>query len=356
MESSIKLTSEEFRFLTWARPQLTRMTMQPESLQKHCPLDNGRLEARSTAQSSDTSASTGVGDLDGLPLEIIQLILAMLDLQVLTYFRGVSWQARRLVDSFLPYDAIIRYSPDALRALLSTHMATHFTAQDIFRALRTEACFGCKEFGPFLDLFTGYRYCLNCVMFSDALLCITASSAKRKFHLTSKTMRLLPTLLSIPGQYTESEREYRVRRPLVRLASATSAASIQRQHSNGSQNGLPQEQLACPRISLRSFHRLDRKGQNPYRFMSLIRIPCLDQRTKSLEWGVSCQSCRLGPRHRDRGYHNWNTVYSTAGYLEHFQNCQLSRKASLVVPEYFNPDDQHASNTRFLAYLSNSSL
>jgi hypothetical protein len=41
---------------------------------------------------------------------------------------------------------------------------------------------------------------------------------------------------------------------------------------------------------------------------------------------VSCQACRLGPRDTRRGYCDWNTVYSTPGYMEHFQKCEMSQR------------------------------
>lgn len=64
------------------------MTIQPEPLQRNCPLDNGRLQP-STARVS-ASPST-VGSLECIPLEIMHMILNLLDLQSLTDIRAVSW-------------------------------------------------------------------------------------------------------------------------------------------------------------------------------------------------------------------------------------------------------------------------
>jgi hypothetical protein len=257
-------------------------------------------------------------------------------LQSLTDFRVISWRARALVNSFQPYSKIAHYSPDALRALLSTRMAIYFTAQDIFDALCTQKCFGCGEFGPFLDLFTSYRQCITCVANSDSLFSITAFSAKRKFDLSSETLQALPTLLSLPGRYTESERPCGRRLSLVRMVSA--GATMPKQNHDLS-DSLPS---------------LDSHGQNPNRFMSMIRFPALNMDTGKLDWGVSCQACRLGTRDKKRGYYSWSTVYSAAGYMEHFQKCQLSQIGRAVAPGYIcvTEEDQSSSNVNFLGFLS----
>jgi hypothetical protein len=359
MALRINLTKDEFRLLTWPRPELSRMTIQPQSLQRHCPLDNDRLRPHA----AKTPASlVNIGVLKTLPLEIIHSILKILDLQCLTDFRAASWCARALVDSIPSYSAMVQHCPDALRALLSTHMAVHSTAQDIFEALCTQACVGCGQFGPLLDMFTAHRYCITCVAYSDNSLSMTRSSARREFGLDSKTVHKLPTLLSIPGQYSEGERMYQRRISLVRMLSA-SAARSQPHESNafGRRSGIPERpllqppQLPPPPISRRLLPQSDGHKQNPYRFMAMLRFPSLDRRTGKLDWGVSCQACRLGPRDARRGYHDWNIVYSAAGYMEHFQKCETSQRGKAEIPGYIDPDsgDQRLSDARFLAFLSN---
>ena len=203
-----------------------------------------------------------------------------------------------------------------------------------------------------------------CVTYPDNLLSIPSSSAKKEYGLSSKSMRTLPTLLSIPGQYTESARIYQSRISLVRILSAAAAKSMQQEDSNPSylrtrplgERRVPQPaQLPEPPVSHQLLHHLDRNGQNPYRFMAMIRLPFLDRRTGKLDWGVSCQACRLGPRDKRRVYYNWNTVYSAAGYLEHFQKCEVSQIGRKVVPRYIVPigGNQGISDAQFMGFLSN---
>lgn len=346
MALPISLTKDEFRLLTGSSCRLTLMTIELQTLQRHCPLDNDRLHPRTPLEPKNASLSN-VGQLETLPLEIIYLILSKLDLQSLTDLRAISWRARALVDGFPPYSAIVQHSSDALRALLSTHMAVHFTAGNIFEALCTQACFNCGDFGPLLDMFTGLRCCLTCVMHSDNLLSVTTFTAKRKFGLNSKTMLTLPTLLSLPGKYSQAGKLYQKRMSLVRVLSATEAASIQHGSNTASQRPLPSiSELG-----------IDRQGQNPYRFMGVVRFPSLDQRTGNLDRGVSCQGCEHGPRDPRRGYCNWNTMYSAAGYLEHFQKCQVSQRGKEAVPRYImdtRPTGEYHQcipNFRFLGFL-----
>ncbi|OAF54636.1 hypothetical protein VC83_08802 [Pseudogymnoascus destructans] len=80
MASPISLTKDEFRLLTWSRPELTRMTIQPQSLQRLCPLDNGLFQPRADYKANNATSFSNIGDLDALPLEIIHSIFSILDL------------------------------------------------------------------------------------------------------------------------------------------------------------------------------------------------------------------------------------------------------------------------------------
>jgi len=352
MASTTSLTTDELRLLTWSNPELNRLSIQLQSLQRNCPLDQSRLQRDPVFGAKCTAPPSDMGDLEILPLEIIHLTFNMLDLQTLIDFRTISWRARALVDSFSPYNEIIQYCPDALRALLSTHMSVYFTAQDILQALYAESCFVCGHPGLFFDMFTSYRCCITCVSNSDSLLCVTASFAKRKLGLNSKTMSMLPTLLSIPGKYAEKEKTYQRRILLVRMLSAAVAVSIQQEDSNSS-HPRPRSLGKGP-IPRQLLLRLDRHRQNPYRFMAVVRLPFLDRGTGALNWGVSCRACRLGPQDYSRGYRDWNNVYSIAGYMRHFQECEVSQIGRKVMPGYIVPvgQNQCISDAKFLGFLN----
>lgn len=254
-----------------------------------------------------------------------------------------------------------------MRALLSTRMAVHFTASHIFEALRKESCFVCGKFGSFLDMFTAQRCCFDCLASSDSLLSMTATSARKEFGLDLKMMRTIPTLLSIPGEYSESGRTYRRRTRLVRMLSVSAAKSHHHDTDNLHQRPVPSTTSSLQpseprpiRNSHPSLQKFDAWFQNPHRFMPMLRFPSLDRRSGKLDWGVSCQACHHGPRDESRGYCDWNTVYSTSGYIDHFQKCEVSQRARAEIPQLINHDGDFRNRNdlgdQFVSFLSNFEL
>jgi hypothetical protein len=284
-----------------------------------------------------------VGSLEALPLEVLQSILNLLDLQCLTDFRAVSWRARALVDSVPQYNTLVQHCPDALRAFLSTGMAVHFSASQIFEALCTQDCIDCGLFGPLLDLFTAHRYCIICVSSSYDLFTVAVSTASRDFGLGLETMHTMPKLLTVPWDNGRLPLEGRV--SLVRIPSASVAQPPQEFNSIRSRPPPPPTE-APPQPShshsLSFIHRwrLNDQPQRIRRLMSMLKIPFLDRRTGDLDWGVSCRACCIGPRDESRGYRDCNTVYSTSGYMEHFQKCELSQRGRAEISKCFGEGER----------------
>ncbi|PQE17070.1 F-box domain-containing protein [Rutstroemia sp. NJR-2017a BBW] len=286
------------------------------------------------------ASCSNVGTLEVLPLELIQAILNLLDLQCLTDLRAVNWRARVLVDSVPEYNALIQHFPDALRALLSTRMAGHFSAPQIFEALCTRDCIGCGQFGPLLDLFTAHRYCITCLVDVGGLFTMEASDAIKEFSLDSETIQKVPKLLTIP-QYNSEGMFVRERLSLVRMLPISVA---QAQHDFRSMHNTPslpptgvtpqQSQPHSLQISDQVHERLLHE-QHTYRTMSMLRVPLLNRRTGDLDWGVSCLACSFGPQDEGHGRCDPNNLYTTSGYAEHFQKCELSQRARAKISECF---------------------
>jgi hypothetical protein len=149
---------------------------------------------------------------------------------------------------------------------------------------------------------TCHGYCITCVIDSDdLLLSMTISMVKREFRLSLKTIRALPTCLSLPGQYNESERTYPRRMNLFRTG------AIDHGHQKGTAKLLhgvtPQARTAehtlLPPLlqgaaSQQVHRRWDGYWQNPHRSMPIVTFPAPDHRVRKLDWGVSCQGLRLG--------------------------------------------------------------
>lgn len=327
MTPFLPLTNDEFRLLTWTGLEFSKMTIEPESLEKNCPLDNGRLEQPTVSKSNSGSKRSNTGTLRAfpLPLEIMSSILSLLDLRSLTNFRAVSWGSRALVDGLPKYKSIIHHAPNALRALLSTKTARYFTALDLFKALSSQACVNCgRQFGPLLSMFTCHRYCLSCIKNGAELLCLPLSAAKRMFLLQPDVINKLRTCWTLPGRYGEIQNAHRRRYTLVRVRE------------------IPWIKQSPPYLG---FEYHDKRGRNSYRFMSMLRIPALAEKTGKLDWGVSCRSCRFGPRIWDVENLHANTLYSSDDYSEHFRICESSherRKTTLESMINVSQDQQNA--------------
>jgi hypothetical protein len=121
MASTITVSKDEFRLLTWESHATSKVTICPTALRRHCPLDNDELRSSPLLKAKPFSLSS-MGSFKTCPPEIAHLILNILDLQSLTNLRAVCWRARALVDSLPSYHSIVQYCPDTLRAMLSTHM------------------------------------------------------------------------------------------------------------------------------------------------------------------------------------------------------------------------------------------
>lgn len=274
----LELDDVQVPFLAW--PGLDYQIIDSNSLEKQCPLDNGRHQPI-VLHDNTTAHISMVGDLECLPLEIIHMVLGILDLQTLTNFRAVSWHARNLVDSLPAYRAIVKHSPNALRALISTQTAIQFTARDIFRTLCTEACFNCGKFGPFLDLLSGERYCQICVAECDHLYSMRASLAKKAFGLDAKTMRSLPKLISLPGEYSMRGTISKKRITLVRMLSAEAAEQSMRATTSDRALRTTVARLSRqpPSTANDLLQMLDLDWCDPFRHMAMVRIPVLRKDT-----------------------------------------------------------------------------
>lgn len=113
--------------------------------------------------------------------------------------------------------------------------------------------------------------------------------------------------------------------------------------------------LSCLVTSQRLLQYFDGHEQSAYRFMPMLKILFPDRETGQLDWGVSCQACRLAAWDVKRGYRDCNIIYSTLEYIEYFQKCAVSQRRTAQKPNYINPTgkDQAILDARFLSYLSN---
>jgi hypothetical protein len=212
-------------------------------------------------------------------------------------------------------------------------MASQFTTIDAFDVLCSFSCHECELFGPLLDLFTCQRRCLRRVNWSESLLSFTANDVEIKLGSAFSKDNNLPVLLTLPGTYTDKGRLYERRLELVRIPL--------------------KPHLYAAFLDMKSYS-YDRNGFNPNRFMPMIRIPALDQYTKRLDWGITCQGCRFDHR-RIKLYTDWTILYSSSWYEKHFQDCRVSQIGRKECSRYIaRPGENQALlDDRFLSFLEN---
>lgn len=112
----------------------------PAPLAKRCKLDNGDKKF--------SLPMVGVGQvtdgLQALPVECYQACLQYLDIATLTTMRRVSQFTRRTIDSLHPYRELYEHAPQAIRACLSTGVASHIPLLRLHNSLTSMECYYCK--------------------------------------------------------------------------------------------------------------------------------------------------------------------------------------------------------------------
>ena len=230
----------------------------------------------------------------------------------------IQWRARITPASF---PRVRTHAPDALRALLSTGAANHFSVVDVKRALRRTECASCGErFGAYLYLLECRRCCWRCLSTSRELLPVVKDAVERLYAVEAWVMDALPSVRSLPGVYGPRYR----RRPNVRSKNhkrielvANGAARkaggkilkecrLDDDDDDGSELALYEDALLATRIALRGPVELDFMremdcrnydpegydggwGLQPQRLMAAVRFPALVR--GEVEWGFCCFGC-----------------------------------------------------------------
>ena len=90
---------------------------------------------------------SALGDLDVLPVEMLNAVLQISDLHTLSAFTLINRQAKAIADGFMPYRLIKAIAPHILVVFTKTEVASHFTAVQVVDALCSNSCAICGRFG-----------------------------------------------------------------------------------------------------------------------------------------------------------------------------------------------------------------
>ncbi|KUJ10531.1 uncharacterized protein LY89DRAFT_596637 [Mollisia scopiformis] len=168
-------------------------------LEDTCPLDNGRHE-------DPPNTLFSIGDLNRLPLEILQGILVDgIDFASLTSLRRVSRGMRSTIDSLPKYKAIVTHAPASIRAALSLETGIYWSCSHLYHELCSNACVFCGHFGANLNVLICKRVCIDCFTTDVQCLPVGREYAKATWSLKESDLKnsdtRIPTARTLPWYY-----------------------------------------------------------------------------------------------------------------------------------------------------------
>jgi F-box domain len=113
------------------------------ALLTRCRLDNGPKRFKKPSIGPESNEWNG-SKLQSLPIELYQASLSYLDLATLTAMRRVSQYTRHAIDILYQYQELYEHAPQALRACLSTGVASHIPLRRLHHSLTSIECHYCK--------------------------------------------------------------------------------------------------------------------------------------------------------------------------------------------------------------------
>lgn len=150
----------------------------------------------------ERAATSPLGALDWLPLELLHTIVSLLDLKTLPHVKRTCLRGINIIDSLPEFRDLMHHAPRAMAALGSTRLIHHFSAQQLHTALRSSVCVSCGAYGAFFFLSTAERRCYGCLRKNQGLWMMSASQAKSCSSLSPAELRQLPIMRSLPGKYS----------------------------------------------------------------------------------------------------------------------------------------------------------
>jgi hypothetical protein len=236
----------------------------------------------------NTVPKTNLGSLDMLPVELMQPILAQLDLRTLEDFRRVNQRALQLVSSVPQYKAIETYALDALRGILSTGIGRWTTCETLYKTLCTAKCEYCGEFAGYLYILRCTRACFECFNKREVYLPLQYDRAIKIFGLNDQILATLPQMISIPGTYTIKQERILGRHTLVDPVSAQRACIELHGSTAATRRHAPH---TTPPARIQPPAPPDEITGEAFRYMAIVHMPWLDPISKDVEPGRYCIGC-----------------------------------------------------------------
>ena len=322
----------ESKELGYRRKDLNEPFINPHDLAQCCPLDQ-----HLSITNRESLVSSPIGQLSQLPLEIFHLVLVRLDIQTLTSMRSVNTSLRISIDYVREYNNLVKHSPQLLRALLSTRIASQFSLQIVYDTVSHPACATCGNFGPFIYLLRCIRVCELCVHGDSSYFTLPLGTAGAAFGLTARHLKQVPAFCTLSGRYAHGQIRERGQRwitdvQMVQEKTIEVHGSLERalevarekQRRKGTRtpgwNGVT-DSLENTSVCVHGIRqRHDKRGGELLRCLPVILVPFPDKNKGALESGISCSQCSALSRVRPPSLH-WRRLFTDEGMSAHMEEC-----------------------------------
>lgn len=289
-----------------------------------------------------------IGDLNKLPFELTLNVLSHLDMHSMTVVRLINRSCKGIVDAYFPdyKDLLVHASANILRVIQAVNLSPLPSINQVYAILCTDRCVICNGFGTYFFLLTGSRCCFPCLENSPQFRAITRKQARYLFGLRNKEMAGLPTMTSLPGEYT-FEYRYRDAESLVGFEAALDLGM----QLNGTRHAMLDVGVRIwakenpGRVTIpddigyqrTANERFLTRYMDKFRGMAFIPLPFVDTHRNQIEDGISCLGCAVERRwwrktqmSRHTRYNGYSEqyvkgrykVYTRAEFLEHLEVCE----------------------------------
>jgi hypothetical protein len=119
-------------------------------------------------QAERHAATADLGNLETLPVEVLDQCLAAMDLAALRSFRLVNRRGLELLDDLKAVATVFRLVPDTVNAVVRMGLDSLFEIDNVLVALFNSDCATCGSFGRLFNLTTSRRTCYRCLVINQA--------------------------------------------------------------------------------------------------------------------------------------------------------------------------------------------
>lgn len=230
-----------------------------------------------------------LGDLQVLPIELLNIVFQFCDLQSLFHFLRLNSLAHAILKNSATYTMLEKHVSGPLRVFAKTRVASYYTVPQVLHVLtETDKCAACGKFGWFLYLPECKRCCIRCVFSKPEFETIAKTDAMHGFGLSAESVSALPAVAT-----SSSTRSMR----LISKSRAHEAAIAE--HGGESEfeaflkdRGSLSKQLCDSKMARRATHSFKNEKRNRNRrALVTTPFPVIERATGVAHYGIACRSC-----------------------------------------------------------------